>query len=97
MTKHIQIEQVDIDDLPQDMVEALMDINSFPEWLLAMTRLMRYQCKHDGLIICIPTPQLDIDLARIKVAFDFYNRGSAFHFRAIAEGWDHDRVIQELY
>jgi hypothetical protein len=33
---------------------------------------------------------------RIKLALDFYERGPAFHFRALVEEWSLDRLVREL-
>lgn len=36
-------------------------------------------------------------VARVKIARDMASRGTAFVFRAIAEGWSPQRLVRELY
>lgn len=50
----------------------------------------------DGKLIMCP----DIGptgIARFALAKRFHDRGPAFAFRALVEGWDLDRIIKELY
>lgn len=50
----------------------------------------------DGQIVASPEMSGE-DIARAKLAMDFYRRPSVLHFRAIAEDWDLKQLIREVY
>lgn len=53
--------------------------------------------KEDELVIAHGKALEDGGLEFVRLAMEFRKRDRGFHFRAIYEGWDQQRIIREMY
>lgn len=63
-----------------------------------MADLLHSLRREKGIIVLTgPKENRPLQISRVKLALDFGRRGPGFVFRAVAEGWDCERLVKELY